>query len=123
MPYSAAFNDHVANPRHPGEITHADAVAEEVNPVCGDRIRLSLSIENGRIAEARFLAYGCAATLACGSVLTEMLTQLALADARKISRADIVDRLNGLPRRKHHAAALAVETLLSALSKLPSLHQ
>lgn len=119
MPYSATFNDHVANPRYPGEIANPDAVAEEVNPVCGDRIRLSLSIKNGQILEARFLAYGCAATLACGSVLAEMVTQRSLAEARMIARNEIIDRLQGLPRRKHHAAALAVETLLAALSQLP----
>jgi nitrogen fixation NifU-like protein len=118
MPYSAAFNDHVAHPRHPGEVVNADAVAEEVNPVCGDRIRLSLSIDNGQIVEARFLAYGCAATLACGSVLAEMVSGRSIAQAAALSRAEIISRLDGLPRRKHHAAALAVETLLAALAQL-----
>lgn len=118
MPYSAAFNDHVVNPRHAGEIANPDAVAEEVNPVCGDRIRLSLSIANGRIVEARFLAYGCAPTLACGSVLAEMVTGLSINEAGAVTRTEIIDRLGGLPQRKHHAAALAIETLLAALAKL-----
>jgi NifU-like protein involved in Fe-S cluster formation len=118
MPYSAVFNDHVAHPRHPGEITNADAVAEEVNPVCGDRIRLSLSLANDQIVEARFLAYGCAATLACGSVLAEMVLGRSVAQAGAISRAEIINRLDGLPRRKHHAEDLAIETLLAALAQL-----
>jgi NifU-like protein involved in Fe-S cluster formation len=118
MPYSATFNDHIANPRHAGEIRDADAVAEEVNPVCGDRIRLSLSIDKDQVTEARFLAYGCAATLACGSVLAEMVSGRSIAEAGMISRTDIINRLGGLPRRKHHAAALAVETLLAALFEL-----
>lgn len=118
MTYSATFNDHIAHPRFAGEIPNADAVAEEVNPVCGDRIRLSLSVDNHKIVEARFLAYGCAATLACGSVLAGMLAGRSVADAGSISRAEIIQRLDGLPQQKHHAAALAIETLLAALAQL-----
>jgi len=118
MPYSELFKDHFANPRNAGEIADADAAAEQSNPVCGDRLKLTLRITDGRIEQARFLAYGCAPTLACGSVLTEMLEGLTLEEAAQITRARIVSALGGLPARKNHAAALAVETLHAALSKL-----
>lgn len=118
MPYSDTFNDHLANPRHAGEIPNADAVAEEVNPVCGDRIRLSLSVVEGRIKDAKFLAYGCAPTLACGSALADMINGRSIDEVRRLSRADIIGHLDGLPRQKYHAAALAIETLVVALSRL-----
>jgi hypothetical protein len=64
LPYSALFKDHLANPRNAGELADATAVAEETNPVCGDRLRLSLRVRGGRVEAARFLAYGHAAALA-----------------------------------------------------------
>lgn len=115
MPYSDTFKDHLANPRNAGELLDATAVAEETNPVCGDRLQLSLRVRDGRIEAARFLAYGCAPTLACGSVLAEMLAGMTLQEAALLSRHDIAGALDGLPSRKQHAAALAIETLRAAL--------
>ena len=115
MPYSEAFNDHLTNPRNAGELAGANALAEETNPVCGDRLRLSLIVRHGRIEAARFLAYGCPPTLACGSVLTEMIQGKSVAEARQLTRADLLNALGGLPSRKQHAAALAVETLRTAI--------
>jgi NifU-like protein involved in Fe-S cluster formation len=117
LPYSETFKDHIANPRNAGELADANAVAEETNPVCGDRLRLSLRIRDGRIEAARFLAYGCPPTLASGSVLAEMLDGMTLEDALKLERKEIVNTLGGLPSRKQHAAALAIETLRKAIAK------
>ena len=115
MPYSTTFKDHIANPRNAGELADANAIAEETNPVCGDRLRLSLRVRSGRIEAARFLAYGCAPTLACGSVLTELLQEKTVAEAMRLTRKDLLDALGGLPSRKQHAAALAIETLRTAI--------
>ena len=117
MPYTEIFKDHIARPRNAGELADANAVAEETNPVCGDRLRLSLRIRDGRIEAARFLAYGCPPTIACGSVLAEMLKGMAIAIAMKLTRKEIVTALGGLPTRKQHAAALAIETLRIAIEK------
>ena len=118
MPYSETFKDHLANPRNGGELADANAVAEETNPVCGDRLQLSLRVRNGQIEAARFLAYGCPPTLACGSVLAEMLEAMSVADALKLTRGEIIAALGGLSTQKQHAAALAIETLHSALEGL-----
>lgn len=116
MSYSATFTDHLTNPRNAGELPRADASAECANPVCGDRLRLSLRVSGGRITAARFLAYGCAPTIACGSVLAAMLEGMRLEEAAQLTRASLVRALEGLPARKQHAAALAIETLHAALA-------
>ena len=116
MPYSKTFKDHFAHPRNTGELTNANAIAELTNPVCGDRLQLSLRIHEGRIAAARFLAYGCPPTLACGSALTSMLEGITTDEAALITRQQLIRALDGLPARKTHAAALAIETLQAALS-------
>ena len=115
MPYSETFRDHIAHPRNAGELSDATATAEETNPVCGDRLRLSLRIRDARIETARFLAYGCPPTLACGSALAEMVEGMSLEEARALTKDQIVKAVGGLPSRKQHAAALAIETLQTAI--------
>jgi nitrogen fixation protein NifU and related proteins len=115
LPYSELFKDHLANPRNGGELNNANAVAEETNPVCGDRLRLSLRIRDDRIEAARFLAYGCPPTLACGSVLAEMLEGMSIVEALKLTRNQLADALGGLSPQKRHAAALAIATLHAAI--------
>jgi nitrogen fixation NifU-like protein len=120
LPYSSTFKDHVANPRNAGELEAADVSCERTNPICGDRLRLSLRLDGGRIEAARFLAYGCAPTLACGSALAEMIEGMSVADAAKLTRKEITEAVGGLPSRKQHAAALAVETLRASLDTISS---
>ena len=118
MAYSETLKDHLANPRNVGELPDADARAEQTNPVCGDRLRLALRVRGGRVEAARFLAYGCPPTLACGSALAEMLEGMTLEAAARVTRERVTEAVGGLPARKRHAAALAVETLREALRLL-----
>jgi NifU-like protein involved in Fe-S cluster formation len=115
MPYSAAFKDHLTQPRNAGELADANAVAEQTNPVCGDRLRLSLRVNNGQIESARFLAYGCPPTLVCGSALVAAIEGMSVQRAMGFSKKDLLDQIGGLPSRKQHAAALAIETLRVAI--------
>jgi len=115
LAYSTAFKDHIAHPRNAGELADANALAEGTNPVCGDRLRFSLRVVEGRIEAARFLAYGCPPTLACGSLSTELIQGKTVAEAMMLTRRDVLKAIGGLPSRKQHAAALAIETLRSAL--------
>ena len=115
MPYSQAFKDHLTNPRNAGELPDANATAEETNPVCGDRLRLSLRIRDGRIEAASFLAYGCPPTIVCGSVLTELIVGKSTDESMLLTRGELIDAVGGLPTRKQHAASLAIETLRTAI--------
>ena len=117
MTYSSIFNEHIANPRNAGELPDANATGEETNPICGDRMRVSLRVREGRIEAACFLAYGCPPTLVCGSVLTELITGRTVEEAAVLTRKELVEAVGGLPSRKQHAAALAIETLRAALPR------
>jgi len=116
VPYSSIFKDHLTHPRNVGDLPEATVVAEETNPVCGDRLRLSLVVKDDRIEAVRYLAYGCPPTLVCGSVLTELILGKTTDEARNLTRSNLLDAIGGLPSRKHHAAALALEALNKALS-------
>jgi len=118
MSYSEAFKDHIANPRNAGEVAAANATGEETNPVCGDRLRISLRMREGRIEAAGFLAYGCPPTLVCGSIMTELVIGKTVEEAMRLTRKELVDAIGGLPSRKQHAAALAIETLRAAIASV-----
>lgn len=85
------------------------------NPVCGDRLRLSARIDDGRFAEVRFLAKGCTASIAAGSALTVWMTGKTVAEIAKLDGTAIgqavEDSLGGLPPASQHAAALCADAV------------
>ena len=111
MPYSEKLLDYFQNPRCVGEIPDAHAVAEVSNPVCGDVMKLWVKVGNGRIEDAKFKAQGCSAAIATSSFATEMLIGMDVADARRITREQIVEALGGLPPSKIHCSVLASDAI------------
>jgi nitrogen fixation NifU-like protein len=83
--YSAAVLDHFKNPRNAGEVAGATAAVEVTNPVCGDVLRLSARVENGRVTEARFKAQGCVTAIACSSWLAEWMQGKKLEELRQLN--------------------------------------
>lgn len=117
--YSARLLDHFQNPRNPGEVRDADAIAQIENPACGDVLRLTLKIKSGRIAEIRFKAKGCVPSMACASALTELVEGRTLDETRTLKRDTLIAAVGGLPHASTHAAQLALDALQAALSQLP----
>ncbi len=115
MPYSEKLLDYFQNPRCVGEIPDAHAIAEVSNPVCGDVIKLWVKVGNGRIEDAKFKAQGCSAAIATSSFATEMLIGMDVADARRITREQIVEALGGLPPSKVHCSVLASDAIKKVL--------
>jgi nitrogen fixation NifU-like protein len=109
--YSPQLLDHFQNPRNAGDLPDADATVELENPVCGDVVRLSLRMQDGRIAEIRFKAKGCVPAMGCASAITEMVAGKTLEQARKLTREDLVRAIGGLPQAAGHAAQLALDVL------------
>jgi nitrogen fixation protein NifU and related proteins len=118
--FSEAVLDHFRNPRNAGELPGASATIEVSNPVCGDILKLSARITNGRIAEARFLCRGCTTSIACASVLTERLSSRTLDEARSITAATLSEALGGLPPATFHGAQLAADAVSALLQNLAS---
>ena len=71
--YSEVILDHFRNPRNYGSLPAADIVHEDVNPLCGDRIRIELAVNGNVVEAARFKGNGCAISLAAASILTELV--------------------------------------------------
>jgi nitrogen fixation protein NifU and related proteins len=107
--FSEAVLDHFRNPRNAGELQDADAMVEVSNPVCGDVLKLSARVQQGRVIEARFLCRGCTTAIACASLLTEELRDRSNADLAAITAESIATALGGLPAATFHGAQLAAE--------------
>jgi NifU-like protein involved in Fe-S cluster formation len=116
--YTAAVLDHFKNPRNAGELPGATATVEASNPACGDVLQLAARIVDGRVAEARFKAQGCATSVACGSLLTEMMRGKSPGQLRAITPAQISEVLGGLPPATFHGSQLACDALAALLAKL-----
>jgi len=116
--YSEQVLDHFQNPRGVGEVGNASVTVEVQNPACGDVLRLSVRVEDGRVVEARFKAKGCVPSVACGSRLVELVSGMEVAEAKELRREQLVNDLGGLPEASQHASYLAIDALNAALSKL-----
>ncbi len=62
---------------------------------------------------------GCGPTVACGSMLTKMVTGMPLEKAGKIAPKSLIAALDGLPEESIHCAELAVNTLREAIANRP----
>lgn len=116
--YSAQVLDHFEHPRNTGQVSDADASVQVENPACGDVLRLSAKIRDGHIADIRFRAKGCVPSMACASLLTEMVKGRSLAEARQLRREQLVEAAGSLPPASMHASHLAMDALAALLKTL-----
>jgi nitrogen fixation NifU-like protein len=111
--------DHFRNPRNVGELAPPAVTVEVSNPICGDILRLSALIENGRVASAGFKVRGCTASIAAGSALTELVTGQNRAGLAALKAADVEAAVGGLSNESKHAAALCVDGIRALLANFP----
>jgi nitrogen fixation NifU-like protein len=113
--YSAKVMEHFRNPRNVGEIENADGVGEIGNPVCGDMMTFYVRIKDGRLADVKFKTFGCGAAIAVSSMVSEMAVGRTIAEAMKITNADVAKELGGLPPNKLHCSNLGADALHKAI--------
>jgi nitrogen fixation NifU-like protein len=112
--YSDKVVEEFYNPSNLGRLPEPDARGI-VRGWCGDTMEIYLRLEGEKIQEATFMTDGCGPTVACGSLLTKMVTGKSLEDADEILPEDLLEALGGLPDENVHCAELAVSTLQNAL--------
>jgi nitrogen fixation NifU-like protein len=124
MSYTEKVMQHFKDPHNQGQIPDADAVGEVGNPLCGDMMKIYLKIKKSgdkpnlkkdEIEDIKFETLGCAAAIACSSILTDMAKGKNLEDAYAIEKKDIVSVLGELPAIKIHCSVLASDGLKVAV--------
>ncbi len=107
--------DHFTNPRNVGDIPDADGVGEEGNPTCGDVMKISIKVQDGRIVDAKFRTFGCGAAIGVSSMVTEMVKGKTLEEALSITKEAVAEALDGLPPQKMHCSNLGADALKKAI--------
>ncbi len=113
--FSARVLAEARDPKNLGAILDPDGRAAVTGP-CGDTMEIFLRLGGSRIEKAAFMTDGCGPTVACGSMLTQMVEGKSLADAAAIEAAKVIIALDGLPPEHIHCATLAVNTLQQAIA-------
>ena len=113
--YSERVIDHFLHPRNLGRMDDPDGFARVTGP-CGDTMHVFLKVRGGRLTEAWFMTDGCASTIACGSIITELVKEKTIGEAIEVSAADVIETSGGLPGSSIHCAVLAAQTLQEAIS-------
>ena len=117
--FTAPVMDHFEHPRNSGELENPSATLDVTNPACGDELRLTVQIEEGRVREARFKARGCVTSIAASSALTELICGRNRAQLTAITPEIVSQALGGLPPATFHAAQLAADAVAALLQKMP----
>lgn len=132
--YQAAILEYARSTRHRGVLEPADVDQEGVNPSCGDELRLTLRVAEGRIAEARYAAQGCAISQASAALMADAIEGRTPAEAAELvahvkamvhgegvhpdlGELAVLEGVRRLPARVK-CAALPWTTLEAALRKL-----
>ncbi len=78
--YREVILDHYKSPRNFGVLTPASAAADGHNPLCGDRLHLTLQVDGDRVKDVRFDGKGCAISTASASMMSEAVKGKTRAD-------------------------------------------
>ncbi len=120
--YSPTTTDHIMHPRNAESIPNADGFSA-CRSGCGENMKIWLRLRGDAIGDAGFWTDGCAATIACGSMATELAIGKSVAQAFAVTADDIAEALVDLPQGNLHCARLAADTLRSAVRDLLSVQQ
>ena len=117
--FSETVIDRFQSPRNLGRLDSPDCVGLAGAPGQSGYLVLHLMVKDDRISAARFQCHNCGATIATGSMLTELILGRTLEECRQLTSAEFTEALDGLPPDKRHCAGLAIHALHQALETPP----
>lgn len=118
--YRGVVLEHFRRPHNRGPLADASASAEGANPLCGDRVRVELRTDDGKVTEARFMADACALCVASASIVTDRVRGMTVSDASRIDAVWLFASLHGEPPAgRQQCATLPLDTLHRAIAALP----
>lgn len=93
-PYSDVIRQRWRRPAFRGPLAGATAVAEDVNPLCGDRVRMEFILDDGLIAAARFVGDSCAICTASADIVAEKVLARSVPDALALTTHTLLEALD-----------------------------
>jgi len=116
LPYGAVVLEHFRRPRNQRSLERPSAAHEAFNPMCGDRVRVEVELQAGKIVAAAFTANACAICTASASLLTERVAGMAATEATAIPESAMIVALETeVPKAREACATLPLTALREAL--------
>jgi len=121
--YSETTIEHIVHPKNADAISNPDGFAECRTGGDGESMKIWLRVRDAVVTDSGFWTNGCAATIACGSMSTELVKGKSITEALSITAEDIARSLVDLPEGNFHCAEFAAQTLRAALKDCLSTQQ
>ena len=116
--YSEVLLDHFRHPRNHGSLSEPQVSYENFNPLCGDRVRIELKLNDQIVEDARFRGDGCAISIAAASILTEMIIGRDIQEVGTLSDEKLISALESdIKPSRVQCARLPLEALRAGLKE------
>lgn len=114
---------HFLDPVNVGSIQAPDGQGVVGDMACGDMMVMTIRVQDDRLADIKYLVFGCAAAIATCSALSEMAMGRSLDEALAITDVDVIRYLGELPDPKRHCSTGAATALHKAIAHYRTTHQ
>lgn len=119
--YNDIICEHFMNPRNTGVLAEADYMVEVGNPICGDTVHLYLKVEGKKITDVRYQAYGCSASIATASIVSEQVIGREMDELTQFTKEQVSEWLGELEPAQQHCVDIGLSILTGCAhpSELP----